>query len=508
MDSLMQIWSDASQPTDQRLSAFDALFGQFYEQHPNILIPELDKLKELAKSEERPLILYEAYVRKAIVLNYQGKNREALPIYDEAEEVAQSIGDSLRMGTIAANRGNVYAGLGDYLSATQQFTLALERYTAAEYAKGQQSVRMALGNVFVLIDNYALGKSYYEEVLESMGEETSDRFRGLLSLNLGWCEYKLGNFERAIEWYTAAQVLLEKEQAGFYLTGLYANQASLYFDQGRLEESRTSAQKGLELSQTLGATRDEFQFQLKLAKIELEFNAQEALQRAKAIEKDLTPAQGYEATRDFYELMYGAHKALGHIAEALTMHELYLAYRDSIQEQKNHNLVLRTAYEKEVEHQLLTLEMKGNQEQNELRIKQLQTVIWLILSFIMVVGSLVFYIANTQKKNRLRRTELLGQIDELRASRGANLMVNASQSALNRTAIETFLGRALNETDWKVLTILSENPSITNAKIAEAAFLSIDGIGSSLRRMYEYFDIRETKYKKIALLHAAMQLSV
>ena len=43
--------------------------------------------------------------------------------------------------------------------------------------------------------------------------------------------------------------------------------------------------------------------------------------------------------------------------------------------------------------------------------------------------------------------------------------------------------------------------------VAEKANLSIDGVGSSLRRMYEYFAIRETKYKKIALLHKVIKIS-
>ena len=41
---------------------------------------------------------------------------------------------------------------------------------------------------------------------------------------------------------------------------------------------------------------------------------------------------------------------------------------------------------------------------------------------------------------------------------------------------------------------------IMNKEIAEEAFLSVDGIGSSLRRMYQSFKIQETKYKKMALL--------
>jgi len=48
---------------------------------------------------------------------------------------------------------------------------------------------------------------------------------------------------------------------------------------------------------------------------------------------------------------------------------------------------------------------------------------------------------------------------------------------------------------------------IPNKKIAEKAHMSVDGIGSSLRRMYDYFDIKDTKYKKISLLSDAIKRS-
>jgi hypothetical protein len=52
-----------------------------------------------------------------------------------------------------------------------------------------------------------------------------------------------------------------------------------------------------------------------------------------------------------------------------------------------------------------------------------------------------------------------------------------------------------------------DDPVITNKEIAEKAFMSVDGIGSSLRRMYEYFEIKESKYKKISLLLVAVKIS-
>jgi len=37
--------------------------------------------------------------------------------------------------------------------------------------------------------------------------------------------------------------------------------------------------------------------------------------------------------------------------------------------------------------------------------------------------------------------------------------------------------------------------------------MSVDGIGSSLRRMYEYFNIIESKNKKISLLLEGIKIS-
>jgi ATP/maltotriose-dependent transcriptional regulator MalT len=77
----------------------------------------------------------------------------------------------------------------------------------------------------------------------------------------------------------------------------------------------------------------------------------------------------------------------------------------------------------------------------------------------------------------------------------------------HRELIEQTINRRLNETDWKVLHILLEDATYSNREIAEKVSMSIDGIGSSLKRMYLYFDVKETKYRKIALLHTVMNIS-
>ena len=44
-------------------------------------------------------------------------------------------------------------------------------------------------------------------------------------------------------------------------------------------------------------------------------------------------------------------------------------------------------------------------------------------------------------------------------------------------------------------------------ELSEKVFLSSDGVGSSLRRMYAVFDVPESKYMKIGLLLKAIKIS-
>ena len=88
-----------------------------------------------------------------------------------------------------------------------------------------------------------------------------------------------------------------------------------------------------------------------------------------------------------------------------------------------------------------------------------------------------------------------------------NLIINSENYCLDKNKIELYIDKKLNKTDWEVLNILLKNPEISNKAISDLAFLSIDGIGSSLRRMYVYFDITETNYKKVVLIKKAIEIS-
>jgi hypothetical protein len=130
------------------------------------------------------------------------------------------------------------------------------------------------------------------------------------------------------------------------------------------------------------------------------------------------------------------------------------------------------------------------------------------LSFLSVLTILIIILYNIfkNKSNKKRREELLNEIKLLKEKR-VESMLQPNEFKLSKDKIHRFLNREINKTDWSVLNVLLENPLALNQEIADKVFLSIDGVGSSLRRMYEYFDIKETKYKKVSLILTVIKLS-
>ena len=118
----------------------------------------------------------------------------------------------------------------------------------------------------------------------------------------------------------------------------------------------------------------------------------------------------------------------------------------------------------------------------------------------------IYFIFLNNKKNNKKRDDLLEEIKFLKENKFSQI-VDSRNFELSKQKIDYHLKRVLNETDWKVLLILLDNPMVLNKEIAEKSNMSLDGISSSLRRMYEYFEVKDTKYKKISLIHSAIKIS-
>jgi hypothetical protein len=185
----------------------------------------------------------------------------------------------------------------------------------------------------------------------------------------------------------------------------------------------------------------------------------------------------------------------------------FFASNFSVLIDKNKTAIVSDALQADYKAKLFDNQLLANKKEAQLKLKQIKSIFFLILIGVLIFLILFFYFRFHIKKNQAKRDLLLDEIEKLKNNANKELLVVSSKFELVREKIEHSISRKLNETDWKVLTILLEDPALSNKEIADKAYMSVDGIGSSLRRMYEYFEIKESKYKKILLLLEAIKSS-
>jgi len=189
------------------------------------------------------------------------------------------------------------------------------------------------------------------------------------------------------------------------------------------------------------------------------------------------------------------------------MHEKYSIYNDSVKIEKNNLSIIEDAILREYNKQLYDNQIKNQKAQTELELKHAKKIYGTILISAVLILVILFFTRQYVLTNRRIKNNLLEELERLKNIESSNIAASSNKYELNREKIEAAVNQKLNKTDWNVLNILLEDPVISNKEIAEKAFMSVDGIGSSLRRMYVTFNIKESKYKKISLLMDAIKLS-
>ncbi len=504
---LRSIWENEANDDVKRYKALDEFYELTNQQFPDSALNALNYHLGMATAKMNSREMFSALKRRGNIMRLQQNYSEAMSSYTKAELIAKKLSDSLLIADICGNIGNVYMYLKDYITATRRFSTALKIYQRFGKVEGETRMLTNLGSVFLTIHNYDLSLEYYTKVLASMNKrKINDRSTGVVYMNMGWTYYEQKKFELACDHYLKALALLEKEKSMFFVADCYSNLSLIYHELKDITKALEYVRKSKELNKTLGAKQGEIGARVAEAKILYDHSPVKALSIAESLIDEVRNNKGFFIKKMLYEVLYRCYKQLNRPIQALAMHELFAAYEDSVILEINQFEVIQEAFKWDNEVQITQRELKNQQEKDQLKTTQFRKIILLLLIFFLVAGTLIYVIVSNNATNKMKRMALLQEIEILKKSDSNGLKISKDPLPLDRVAIEKHINRSINETDWKVLNILLNDPSISNNEIAKLAYMSIDGIGSSLRRMYEYFELKDTKYKKIALIIKAINI--
>ncbi|WP_445454764.1 tetratricopeptide repeat protein [Flavobacterium sp. 25HG05S-40] len=506
---LKMVWENSKNPDSIRFNALAEYYKINNQAQPDATLKVLDYYYQLAKEKNNTKELYNVANDRGGIYRLKGELDLSMRYYKEAEKVAVKLNDATLKAIIAGNIGNVYANRKDYKKALQYFTHSFTISKKIKDKNGESRMLSSIGNVYLYIQNYDLALEYYQKALTTIKNiDVPKRSIAVIYLNIGWTNYELKNYKESKIYNEKAIKILEKTNDKFFLISGYSTLARIHLELNQFQLATDYAEKSLTLSKELKVSEFITLSQIIFAQIDLKKgNTEAAKKKGAAILASLDKSASIELKEDLYDVLYKCYQAENNPEKSLEMFQKYTIYKDSIQLEKNKITLVREVIKNEFDDLLQQNELKNEREKAKLESAQLQKTYGIIMGSIILLSLIIFYFTRNLKRDRKKRDELLEEITKLKSNDTTNLVVNSNEFQLSREKIEVFINKKLNDTDWNVLNILLKEPDISNKEIAEKAFMSVDGIGSSLRRMYLYFDIKETKYKKIALIMEAIKAS-
>ena len=514
-DSLRLVWENERLLDSTRFDALDEYYELYVHVIPDSVLLTLDYYYDLATRKNAVRQIYRARLRRGNIYRDQKKYQAALSNYKLARGAAQKLNNSRLEAIVIGNLGNIHLDQNEYFEAIQYYNEAKNIFSKENDFDGEGRMLTAIGAINSSIGNYELALTHYNKALTAYSKtkdtpssasiDAFDIHTAIISMNIGLIHFKKKSYRNAEAAFNDAIKKLNIKHHVFYIKDCYLLLGQIKLELNEVGAADVFATKSLELNQQLNTKSGILSSKVLKAQIQYANDKDKGVKAMEGLMNQVSKSADFQIKKLVYEFLYNAYKHQEKWELSLNMHELLLVYSDSLEQIRNSFKVVREAVQNEYEAKLVQSQIEHEQENATLKVRQVKRTSFMIVFFIVVILIVLGAFILRTKKNTQQRNRLL---EEIKFLKNQNLtVVSFDKFELNKEKIDSYIDRVLNETDWAILQILLDNPLAMNKEISENSMLSVDGVGSSLRRMYDYFEIHDTKYKKIALLNKVVKIS-
>lgn len=148
--------------------------------------------------------------RIALTRQAMGESQTAIRVYSQALGIFQSLGDGGAAAVVRRNIGDAYFSLAQMELALDHYVPLREHYRRTGDVEQEAATLISIGRVYRRRDELLPARGYFEQalaLLRGLDEEALRKSRRRLALvlgDLGQCDFKLGNFDRALAAYRDA----------------------------------------------------------------------------------------------------------------------------------------------------------------------------------------------------------------------------------------------------------------------------------------------------------------
>ena len=508
-DSLKNIWNNTTISDSLRFKAIKDYYYKNTYAKPDAVITLTKYHYQLGKEKGVVKEMASALNERSYAHYIKGDLNRSIEVLKQSISLFEKINDTKNLVVIQSNLGSIYKEQKDYLKAFNSFNTSLKIIRELKLKTSEARILAQIGDIYNTLDELDLAMEYFDKSLTICvaSKITKQNQIGTIFLKKAEIYYKKQQYNQALEYSNKAIIEFNDTNNKNALSNCYMLLAKANKKLFEKDLSLTYTDKALAINYELDNNSKIIETQILKSYLLLDTKPAQARNLSEKSLQLLKPETSNKIKADLYKLLYECYKRSNQTNRALSMIEKHTVFKDSFQLEKNKILIIKETIKSEYEQKLKEKEAINEKENAIVKLTYTYRIYFVISIIIVLVILFVYAFRMKNKKTRAELDSLLAEINTLKRKEKLKLLVDASNFELSKEKIQISINRKLNKTDWSVLNVLLQNPEASNKDISEKVFLSIDGIGSSLRRMYQFFDLKQTKYKKVLLIKKAIEIS-
>ncbi len=508
-DSLKNIWNNTTISDSLRFKAIKDYYYKNTYAKPDAVITLTKYHYQLGKEKGVVKEMASALNERSYAHYIKGDLNRSIEVLKQSISLFEKINDTKNLVVIQSNLGSIYKEQKDYLKAFNSFNTSLKIIRELKLKTSEARILAQIGDIYNTLDELDLAMEYFDKSLTICvaSKITKQNQIGTIFLKKAEIYYKKQQYNQALEYSNKAIIEFNDTNNKNALSNCYMLLAKANKKLFEKDLALTYTDKALAINYELDNNSKIIETQILKSYLLLDTKPAQARNLSEKSLQLLKPETSNKIKADLYKLLYECYKRSNQTNRALSMIEKHTVFKDSFQLEKNKILIIKETIKSEYEQKLKEKEAINEKENAIVKLTYTYRIYFVISIIIVLVILFLYAFRMKNKKTRAELDSLLAEINTLKRKEKLKLLVDASNFELSKEKIQISINRKLNKTDWSVLNVLLQNPEASNKEISEKVFLSIDGIGSSLRRMYQFFDLKQTKYKKVLLIKKAIEIS-
>ena len=508
-DSLKNIWTSNNISDSLRFKAIKSYYYNNTYAKPDTVISLTKYHYQLGKEKGVVKEMASALNERSYAHYIKGDLNTSIEVLKQSISLLEKINEPKNLIVIQSNLGSIYNEQKEYLKAFNSFTTSLEIIRDFKLKTSEARILAQIGDIYNTLDELDLAMEYFDKSLTICvaSKITKQNQIGTIFLKKAEIYYKKQQYSQAIDYSNKAIIEFNDTNNKNALSNCYMLLAKANKKLFEKDLAITYTDKALAINYELDNNSKIIETQILKSYLLLDTKPAQARNLSEKSLQLLKPETSNKIKADLHKLLYECYKRSNQTNRALSMIEKYTVFKDSFQLEKNKILIIKETIKRQYEQKLKETEAINEKENAIVKLTYTYRIYFVLSLSILLIFLFAYIFRMKNKKTRDELDSLLAEINTLKRKEKLNLLVDASNFELNKEKIQASINRKLNKTDWSVLNVLLQNPEASNKEISEKVFLSIDGIGSSLRRMYQFFDLKETKYKKVLLIKRAIEIS-